>query len=274
MRLVSLSEASAYEIKEKIPAFRGKITRINDPNSGIRDGEPWSMQNLELCDQDQPTIRLRIKLWNGEEIPKTWLHKIVMIESVEGQKGLKGVTMEQDTYNWQEGQPIKKQVEVQCGNGALFYLADSRAVDQPQNQAAPARQQAPHRPQTAAQTPARPEPAQRETAPQQQAPAKTAAEIVAEREAGYRSAIIGAGKFVGRKVSGFAVVLAAMDKLQEERQRQGKPITADQFQGMCTSIFIAGDRSFQWDKLPTTLEDLEKFWPVSRKAVNQSEPQQ
>lgn len=281
MRLITVAEAVQYDLKEKVPALRGKITRVNDRKAGCTNGRNWSFQNFEIADLTNGAIRLRVKVWNREDVPKTWTHKIVLIQSVEGEKGVHGVTIEQDTYNWKEGQPIKKQLEVQGEDGCGFDLADDR-----QEQAPPARQQAAQpppaasRPQGAQSAPARPAGTQRPNDPAwvgktaAPAPQQTAAEKAAEREAEYRKAIAGAGKFIGRKVSGFACVLSAMDKLQAVRQEMGKPLTADQFQGMCTSIFIAGDRSFQWDKLPTTLADLEKFWPEKKQPANTQQPAQ
>lgn len=293
MRLITVAEAAQYDLKEKVPALRGKITRINDRRSGVTNGKGWSFQNLEIADLTNGAIRLRVKVWNRDDIPKTWTNKIVLVESVEGERGPKGCTIEQDTYKWQEGQPIKKQLEIQCDDGCQFELADDRGGQQshpPQNQQPPARQQAAPQPQgggrsgTAGNQSARPTgrqndpgwvgendqqpPDQRQQPADPPAPRKTAQELAAERAEGYTKAIIDTGKFIGRKVSGFACVLAAMDALQEKRQAMGKPLTADQFQGMCTSIFIAGDRSFQWDKLPTTLADLEKFWPEKKQPAN------
>lgn len=283
MRLITVAEAVQYDLKEKVPALRGKVTRVNDRRSGTTNGRNWSFQNCELADLQNGAVRLRVKVWNREDIPKTWTNKIVLIQSVEGEKGFKGCVIEQDTYNWKEGQPIKKQLEVQCEDGCGFDLADDR-----QEQPPPARQQSAQPPQdngrrqTAQSAPARPTGNQRAEGPppdqgQQQEsppPAKTTADKATEREEEYRKGIIDAGKFIGRKVNGFACVLKAMDKLQEQRQAMGKPLTSDQFQGMCTSIFIAGDRSFQWDKLPTTLADLEKFWPERKQPANTQQPAQ
>jgi hypothetical protein len=295
MRLVTFAEAASYDLKEKVPATRGKITRINDYKSGVTNGNNWSFQNFELCDPDQPTIRLRVKVWNRDEVPKTWINKIVLIESVEGERGPKGVVMEQDTYKWKEGQPIKKQLEIQCSDGALFELAQNAGTQQrpdPRNQPAQSRQQAASEPppqDRAERAESRPAPQrgnQRPESPEDYQPAnpphresnpapaqKTTEQKIAEREAEYRKAIIDAGKFAGRKLAGMAVVMRAVDKLADERQKIGKPLSVDQFQGICTTIFIAGDRNFQWDKLPTTLADLEKFWPEPRKADNQQPAQ-
>lgn len=296
MRVVQFSEAVAYDLKEKVPALRGKIIRINDYHSGVTNGNGWSFQNLVLADPDKANVQLRVKVWNREEIPKPWAGKIVIVESVEGDRGPKGVTIEQDTYNWKDGQPIKKQLEVQCSDGAVFELANGSAAQSSepsrpaqQNQGTQSRQQAPREPQgggradRAESRPARPEGTQRAAhgpgtqaaqdhqREQQPAPAKTAAEKAAEREAEYRKAIVDAGKFAGRKLAGMAIVMRAVDKLAEERQKIQKPLSTDQYQGICTTIFIAGDRTFQWDKLPTTLGDLEKFWPEPRKPDNQQE---
>lgn len=76
-----------------------------------------------------------------------------------------------------------------------------------------------------------------------------------------------AAKFAARKVSGFRVVLRAMDQLAEERQKLGKPLTPEQFQGMTTSIFIAGDRAFIWEQLPMSEELLEKYWPKPKQSA-------
>lgn len=285
MRLVPFNEVVQYDIKEKIPAFRGKITKINDYNVGERNGDPWSIQNLELCNPDDPKQRVRVKLWNREEVPKQWIHKIAMVECVEGERGPKGVTMEQDTYRWREGQPIKKQVEVQCGDGAMFYLA-SDVANQPRNAPAQTRQQPANAPQdggggrTADHGPAPQKGSQaapaNQPAPQQQGQgqSQTHARRSGITEEDKREAVAEAAKFVARKVSGFRVVLRAMDILADERSKIGRPLTPEQFQGMTTSIFIAGDRAFKWDLLPMTEELLEKYWPQPSKPANTQQPAQ
>lgn len=287
MRVVNFSEVLQYGIGEKIPCFRGILAKAYDYNSDTNEHGPWSVQNVELVQPEGGGPKLRVKVWNREPIPKHWVGKVVEVISVEGERGIKGVSMEQDTYKWRDGQPIKKQVEVRCGDGAGFYLlADGghQGGHQSQNQPAPTRQQAPQAPQgtqrgqNAPQNPgasqsqpargqqSRQAPAQQQTEQRQTTPEERRAQKDAEASQALKEAI----KFAARKVSGFRVVLKAMDKLQEERQAIGKPLTSDQFQGMCTSVFIAGDRTFQWEKLPMTNEDMERLWPQSARPDNQT----
>lgn len=292
MRVVSFADVLQHEIKEKIPCFRGRLSKVYDYKSDTNDRGPWSIQNVEIVAPEGGGQRLRVKVWNREPVPKQWVGKVVELQAVEGEKGIKGLTVEQDTYKWQDGQPIKKQIEIQCGDGAGFYLLTEgqQTGHEPQNQPPPARQQAATAPQGqsrgqgAAQQPGASQrqpaaPPAENSQQQEQPPArqpKTPEERRAEKESGYRKSISDAAKFAARKVSGFRIVLKAMDELQKERQAIQRPLTADQFQGMCTSIFIAGDRSFQWEGLPMTSDDLEKFWPQPAQPANppQSQSQQ
>lgn len=288
MRVVNFNEVLQYGIGEKIPCFRGILAKVYDYNSDTNQHGPWSVQNCELVQPEGGGPKLRVKVWNREPIPKQWVGRVVEVMAVEGDKGIKGVQMEQDTYKWQQGQPIKTQVEVKCGDGAGFYLLEDgggHQGHQPQNQAQAQRQQptrAPQPTQRGQQTPPSANAPQGQPARQQQTqtqqqtqPQQSPEERRAAKDEEAAKALFGAIKFAARKVSGFRVVLRAMDKLQEERQAIGKPLSADQFQGMSTSIFIAGDRAFQWDKLPMTNEDLERLWPQSARPDTQTnQPQQ
>lgn len=275
--MVPLSEAQAYDLKEKIPATRGKITRINDYVTGNTNGNAWAFQTFELCDPKDPKVRVRAKAWNGQEIPKTWISQIVHLECVEGERGPKGVTMEQDTYRWKEGQPIKKQIEIQCGDGAVFALAGNTPISQEsgpaQNQPGATRQRPANAPQGTAPAQTASPAAASQTA-SQPAPAQTRKAHDGEpslNEDEKRGLVAKAAKFVGRRIGGFRIIMRAMDKFAEERQKAGRPLTPEHYQAMCSSIFIDGNKVYMWENLPMTEELLEKYWPQPAKPAN-SEP--
>lgn len=269
--MVPLSEAAGYDLKEKIPATRGKITRINDYVTGNTNGNAWAFQTFELCDIKDPKIRVRAKAWNGQEIPKTWINQIVHLECVEGERGPKGVTMEQDTYRWKEGQPIKKQIEIQCGDGAVFALAGNTVApqesNQGQNQPAQSRQRAANAPQGTAPAQTTPPAAAPQgggqTAPATQTRKHTGEPPIGEDEK--RELVAKAAKFVGRRIGGFRIIMRAMDKFADERQKLGRPLTPEHYQAMCSSIFIDGNKVYMWENLPMTEELLEKYWPQPTK---------
>jgi hypothetical protein len=163
MRILTIAEALNLEPGEKVPALRGKIVKIFDRSSGNNEHGDWSIQNLELIDASDPKLKLKVKVFDREDIPRSWTNKTIYIESGTGEKGIKGCEIKQDTYRWTEGQPIKKLLEVKTGSGAAINPNDQ--VGQPaQNSPAPAPAPAPP-PSTAppaqtaaAQPPTRPAP--------------------------------------------------------------------------------------------------------------------
>lgn len=264
MRIITLAEAANYDLQEKIPAFRGKITKVFDRQAGTNDRGAWSFQSVVMSDLSDSRIMIRVKIWGREAVPRNWVGQTILVESAQGPKGIKGVTMTQDTYQWKEGQPIKKQIEIKCDDGCGFTIDQGQASDPAPQEPAPARHQpasAPTAPQ-GHQTPA----------PERQQPAPPPAREPAQpktKEDEQRAAVRECIFFVARKVTAFRIILKGMDQLADERKALGKPLSVEQFQGMCTSIFIAGDRTFQWDKMPASAEALENVWPQPKQ---QSQP--
>jgi len=138
MRLIPIAEILKMDIGEKIPSLKGKIKSIYDQTSGEKNGKPWSIQTVILTDPSNPKIEVRVKIWNHDAIPTGWKGKTLYIESAQGQKGLKHVDLTQDVYKWKEGQPIKKQIEIQ--DEAVVGLDDgaARGEEAPPQERAPA----------------------------------------------------------------------------------------------------------------------------------------
>lgn len=249
-----MAEVLKRDIGESIPAFKGKLSRIQKRRSDTNQYGPWSIQNVEVMDGG---AKIKVKVWNREEIPGAWLQRTVYLQSGQDDKGkFAGLDMVQDTYDWKEGTPIKKMVEMKCQTGAALDL-----VDQGQN--APAEPPSPpaNAPEAsapgkgAAHAPAAPA---AQSAPR---PPQSRQESPEDRAARMHKVISESAKFAGRKVCGYWLCYRAVDQMAELRQSQGRPMSNDQIQGMTTSVFIAGDRSGQWDGLPYTLAELEKLFP-------------
>lgn len=267
MRVVSFEDASKHEIGEKIPCFRGKLIRVNPFKEGHNDKGAWSIQNVEVCDPENPRTKLRVKLFNFPEVQRDWTNHLVEILSAEGERGLKGVTVKKDEYNWREGQPIKKIVEVYFEDGASFHLAGAESHQRaPQN--------------TTTESQSRPANASKDVsghAPAQTQPTRSTRQgpLTPEPQAQTRKAppadlkqrVREAAVFAGKKVNGFRIVMKAVDKLQDERREAGRPLSAEQYQGICTSIFISGDRAYMWENIPSKADELEMLFPKGKEPV-------
>lgn len=244
MRIVPIKEVLALDIGEKVPSTKGKIKKVFPRNEGTNAYGNWSIQNVEITEAG---ATVKVKLFDFEEIPKTWENRMVYVQSAEGDKGIKGVEVAQDKYKWIEGQPIKKLIEVKQIAGATFTLDDS-ATGSPAPAASPA--QPAHAPAPEASG----------ASPGSQTTSRTATEHPTQPSMPLDEArrhVAEASQAINRNVMGFALVMRGVDYLQKKRTEGGKAMTPEQFQGTCTTIFIQLSRAGLIDALPTG--DLDKW---------------
>jgi hypothetical protein len=256
MRLVTIAEANAMDIGEKVPCIKGKILKVYDQTTGTNEHGAWSIQNVELVDPNDVKIKLRVKLFNQKPVEKSWQGRILYIESAQGEKGVKHVTMVEDTYKKKEGQPIKKQLEVK--EEAVVGLSDgTTAPQQPTQPTQPAPQQtaAPQQ-QTPAQSPA---PTTTTTQGQRPAGTKTAQELAEEHFTRDKKAVSDFRVDMFRAVNAFELIMDGVDYLAKRRAEKGKAMTPEQHQGCTTSIFIKMDRAGMVGSLPSG--KIDKYLP-------------
>lgn len=288
-RVVSVTEASQYDIKEKIPAMRGRITRVNKVNA-VGQG---TCQNLELSDEQNPNVKLKLKLWDGQEVPKSWVNSVVYLESGQDKRsgGPRGLEIAQDTYEWSQGDPAKKLIELREGAGATMTL--SPYVAPPQEQA-PNQQntgnsqrggpsQRPESPGPSQGSGQRPGPSERQPAQNNPPPReerdnpdqnrqeppprsesrapKTPDEIKAEEHERQRKAVVEAKRWLQRRVNGLRMIFRAVDKFADERRELGKPMSPEAMQALCSSAMIDAHKVSLFQQFPVSREEFEKIFP-------------
>lgn len=240
MRVIPLAEILTMDIGEIVPSTRGKISNVFGRKTGNNDHGDWSVQAVVL---KKDKAELRVKLWNHPEIPKSWKGKELVIISATGTKGIKGLQVQQDDYNWKEGQPVKKLLEVkedaEVGlDGAMPTGTPAAETPKPAEQPAKA-------------------PAQTAQAP---APAKTPSKTSLVSPDDRRNCIIRTKRFLMTRVNGYELVLRGAGHLAAKLQAAGTAITPEHFQAMCASLYISCERAGQFDELPP--DDLDKYFPA------------
>lgn len=258
MRLVTMAEAVAFDIGEKVPCIKGKILKVYDQTTGTNEHGAWSIQNVELVDPNDVKIKLRVKLFNQKPIEKSWSGRILYIESATGEKGIKHVTIVEDTYKKKEGAPIKKQLEVK--DEAVVGLADGMgSAPAPQTPAPAQQQQAPPAntpaPQSQAPTPT----PQTTTTQGRPAGTKSAQELAEEHFAKDKKNVQDFRVETARAINAFFLIMDGVDHLAKLRTEKGKSMTPEQFHGTTTSIFIKMDRAGMVGSLPSG--KIEKYLP-------------
>lgn len=295
MREVAIFDVAQFEIGEAVPAFSGRVLRVQDQNSGTNDFGNWTIQTLDVCDPGDMNVKVRVKVFDREEIPKSWTNRNILVQSGVNDKGqIQGVQMAAGY------QGRGKCVEVKTGLGAFLDLIDGAPAhgqrqnfqNQGQNQRqntgnagrnqpanAPqggrtaqhggGRQQNAPQSQPANRAPQSQQSPQRESNTQSRAPKppETPEQKAARLTAGVRDLI----DYTARNLSGYRVILRAARKLADEEAEAGHPLTPEHFQALCATLYIRADKAFKLENLPTS--DIEKYWPQS-KAQSKQEPAQ
>jgi hypothetical protein len=282
MRECPLAEVAQKEIGELIPSFSGRVLRVQDQNSGENNYGPWTIQNIEVADRQNRDLKVKVKVFDGPEIPKSWVNREVEVISGAGDKGqLQGVAVAAGY------QGRGKCVEVKYNLGAFVEMmqggrpapAQNQAPQQRQNASAPARNQPANAPQGGS---ARPQSQPRtQNAPQSQParqdppvnsqsrdpkPPKTREEM----EAGYRAAVKDARQLIARKLNGYKICLRAARALAKEEDDAKHPITEEHIQKLTATLYIAGDKAYKWDALP--IGDFEKYLNAPAEQSNNEPP--
>lgn len=286
MREVPIADVAQFEIGEAVPAFAGRVLRVQDQNSGTNNFGNWTIQTLDVADENDPNVKVRVKVFDRDEIPKSWINRVVLIQSGQGDKGqIQGVAMAQGY------QGRGKCVEVKTNLGAFVDLADGApAPAQPpqrqnypnqgggnrQNQGYAGRNQPANAPQggrtaqhgggrqqnapqgqPAQRPPQQNQTAQRESNTQSRAPKPP--ETPEQKQARLMAGVADLYKFTARTLSGYKVILRAARKLQDEEAKAGTPLTDAHFQALCATLFIQAKDNGKLLNLPTS--DVEKYLP-------------
>lgn len=106
--------------------------------SGTNAGQPWSLQNLVLTDENGNEIPVKLDGRN-DEIPKSWMGRTVMFEAHKGERGWSGLYAIDDPNQNDQGTTRKLKV---TGTGVICLVDESGATSAPpaaqQKQAPPA----------------------------------------------------------------------------------------------------------------------------------------
>jgi len=241
-----MSEVLKMDFGEKVPSVKGKISNIYDQTTGQNNYGDWAIQNIEICDPADPKSKIKVKLFDQQEVPKAWRNKLIYLECVEGDKGMKGIEIAKDTYKLKEGAPPRKMLEVR--RDAQISLAEAEAP-QPSPAAAPTQ---PAKASTAANQGEQPAGAA------QAQPARPAGKTQEQAFAEGQRHVADAMKFLNRRANAYELVMRAVDYLARRRSDQGRAITPDHFQAICASLYISLDRAGMVDPIPTGV--LDKFF--------------
>jgi hypothetical protein len=219
MRVVSISEIKALEAGELVPSTKGKVIEVGKLFSGTNDKGPWSLQTITI---DDGSNKIKAKLWNRDELAKTWKGVEVYLCCVQGEKGLHGIKAEDDTYKGATTRII-----------TVTGKAELTAADAAPAQAAPVQPPtAPVQPPTAPTAPVQP-PQPAPTGPVQ--PPATAKPV--------RNDLHDAKVTMNRIANLYLHSLEAATYVRGEwKEKHGTELTQDQFQACVASIFIESNR--------------------------------
>lgn len=169
-----------------------------------------------------------------------------------------------DFFRGKAGQSILIEARDSRETASIHLMAPARGqqAPPPQQQQQPPQQPAqptnvrPQNSPTTNQPPASTAP------PKETAKKKTAEELAAEQLHQKKEAVLNAMKAANRRANGFEIAMKAVDFLAERRQKSGRAMTPEQFQGTATSIFISMERAGLVDALP--VGELDKYLPEEK----------
>lgn len=261
MRVCTVSEAIAYDEKEKIPALRGRLVKVGKFKSGQNARGSWSLQFLELQDEQDNRAILKLKIWDQPSpLPENIRGRTVYIEAAPSDRGgSKGVVVSRDDYG--------KHVEVKTQDGATLAFPDETG----QNTAPPARQQAATappdggRPQGAGTAPGSSEVNSAANRATHSRNPKTAEEMAAEEHERKVKAVKQAVRWTRQKMNAYRLLLRAVDALAIERKELGKPLSEIQMQTMVSSMMIDAAKLGLFNDFPVSKEEFETILPPEGK---------
>lgn len=212
MRVVPIKELAVLTLGETVPSVRGKLTAIYDRKTGQGQNGEWSLQNCELTDS---TGKIKVKLDDRDALPKDWRGREVYISCNNGDKGLTGIKIKEETYKGNTSRILSVTESA--------HLDDAAAQEPPQDEPAPAKA---------------PKAAPTQAAPAQAKPVngngngnggKESIKAYLNRQANLYLHCMEAAKYV----------VDTFDNLHPDS------ISPDHFQGVCSCLFIQASRDFK-----------------------------
>jgi hypothetical protein len=223
MRVLSVSDVLGMSDGEIIPALKCRVKAVFDHKSGTNSNGEWAIQNIIV--DDAAGAEIKVKVCDKDELPKSIKGKWVHFVCYKGDKGLSGVKVAEDTYKGRTALIVKvtKSADIETGE----VEASAPATEPPANR----------------------------VASHQAAPA-TKAELPKQNGNGngnvpVEERVNAVKVWLGRRANGMSLCLAAADYLNEQYlAKHNEPMSAEQYQAITSSLFIAGDRAGQFDALP------------------------
>jgi hypothetical protein len=237
MRVIHLSEVLQMEPGETVTATKGKLKSVFERNTGTNEHGDWSIQNVILADGE---LEIKVKVCDRETaIPSAWKGKLIYLTSVNGDKGITGLKVKEDTYKGKTSKILSATKTAEIG------LQDGSEAPAPAP--APARQPDPE-PEPRASTPAPAQPPARPAAP---APGS---------EAAIRAEILKTRAFLGQAINRFGFCVdAAFVILTKKNEQHGLSFDSDHIERVAVHLSIMCERANIGDGLPSG--PLDKYLP-------------
>ncbi|HEX9595464.1 MAG TPA: hypothetical protein VF982_01180 [Anaerolineales bacterium] len=266
MQPYTISQLQTLPLNTVVPAVAGTITQIFPVKSGTSQYGPWTIQSVMLTDGQQ-TVEL--KLFDHAQLPPDMIGQSVMVLSGQGKQGPAGLIWQQDTRNWQPGQPVKVQLVLKGKTGATVTLAGQSQgqpspisnLPSPMQMPAPAPQMAPQafqQPYPQPQAPQFPQAPQGQPQAQQQAPQKTTTQAKA---------------FVGRNRSLASLAIVALMRTISECEAKYGHFPTELYAPVFNTLLFGASNAGIPDPLPPGL-GIEHFDPKSPGSAPDPQPPQ
>lgn len=213
-----LSQLNTCAPRQVLPKIAGKLVSVFKRHEGENDKGPWSVQDIEIEDQG---AKVKAKVWNKPEIPRSDQGKYIEIMANEGKSGLTALFVEDDTYNGATTRILRltKTAIIQIGRPGAPQSDAPPSNDQPRNDPPP-RQEPP---------------------PSQSAPPSS----------GSGSQLNDAKKDVMKLANCFVLAAASVEQVIPEIERiSGQNVTEEKKGGMITSVCLEAWRKGVHTKLP------------------------
>lgn len=236
MRVIHLSEVLQMEPGETVTATKGKLKAIFERNTGTNEHGDWSIQNVILADGE---VEMKVKVCDRDAaIPSAWKGKLIYLTSVNGEKGITGLKVKEDTYKDKTSKILSATKTAEIG-----------LQDVSEAPAAPASPEAQTRPKGALQ----PKPSEAAPTPRPAAPAPGS-------EAAIRAEILKTRAFLGQAINrlGFCID-AAFVAATRANEKHGLSFDSDHIEKFAVHLNISCERAGIGDGLPTG--PLDKYLP-------------
>lgn len=235
---------------ETVTATKGKLKAVFERNTGTNEHGNWSIQNVIISDGD---VEMKVKVCDRESaIPSAWKGKLIYLTSLNGDKGITGLKVKEDTYKGKTSKILSATKTAEIG----LQDAEADAAAPHPEPVTPAAAPTPTPTRRAEPEPEHPRASSPAPA---QAPARPAAAAPGS-DADFRSEVLKTRAFLGTQINLIGLCIdAAVAMVKMKNEQHGLSFDSEQIEKFAVHMSIKCERKGIGEGLPSG--KLDKYLP-------------